>query len=136
MNAASILPWAGLVTGGGALILGLANIAKEWLTGDEGRRAEAGAKRAEGAAKTAETSARKHETWFADFEKAYEMLEKRFEACDQKCERFANALYGLMDDLEEDVMPMLMLPHVDHVETGKAVRACMNKARTRTREAS
>jgi DNA repair exonuclease SbcCD ATPase subunit len=99
-----------------------------------GQRAEAAAKRAEGAKTEVEAAVSKHATWRADFEKNYEILEKRCDQCDEKLDRFEDALYGMFDELEEQVAPMLLLPNTNPMETLAAMRACVRRARNTIRE--
>lgn len=82
----------------------------------------------------AEALARENETRWADFERSKQLIEDRCEECTRKLDRIEDAFYGLLDDLEEQICPMLMLPQADSVETSRAVRACMRKARDRVRD--
>lgn len=77
-----------------------------------------------------------HRIWYQESHQHYETAKKetneaRKECADCKAELRAvrTAIYGLLEDLEDQIVPMLQLPYVDHVETGKAVRASIRKVR-------
>lgn len=109
MTPAAVAAWAGFVSGGVALFLGLVKAFQEWKTGEPGRSAEAFAKRAEGSAKSIEATAVEHRIWMEGTESLVAALERECRNCSAEVERFENSVYGLFDDLEEQIAPMLML---------------------------
>lgn len=132
MTGASIAAWAGLFSGAVALILGLIKAFQEWKTGEPGRSAEAFAKRAEGSAKSIEATAVEHRIWMEGTESLVAALERECKNCSAEVERFENSVYGLFDDLEEQIAPMLMLlPGGDAILN--ALRVAMRNARNRLR---
>jgi hypothetical protein len=80
-----------------------------------------------------EAEARYQEAWREDYDHAYRQVKSQCDECLRKMDRIADAFYGLLDDLEEQIMPMLMLPH-DPGDTSRAVRAMMRKARDAARD--
>jgi len=76
----------------------------------------------------------KHDRWFRDADKAYERVTQDCERCNQRLDRMSDAFYGLLDDLEDQIMPVLVLPSADHTEVSGAVRAAIRKARNGVRD--
>lgn len=133
MNAASLAAWGGVITGGSALIIAIVNIIKEWLTGDEGRRAEAFAKRSEGAAKSIEATAVEHRVWMEGSQNAIERLEAQCRRCQDEVDRLEDGIYGLFNEIEDQIAPMLMLDGTDKKQINDALRAAVRTARNRIR---
>lgn len=133
MNAASVLPWAALLPGSVALALGMLNIWKDWRTGDDGRRAKAFADRSEGAAKSIEATSLAHQVWMKGSQGTIARLEKDFNLCREREDRLEDSIYGLFDDIDEQIAPMLMLPDTDKQQILDALRAVVRKARNRIR---
>lgn len=73
--------------------------------------------------------ARERETWRLDYDHAYNQVRSQCNDCIQELHRFRSSLYGLFDDLEEQIAPMLMLPGTDSKMTWEAMRSCIRKAR-------
>jgi hypothetical protein len=80
--------------------------------------------------------ARERETWRQDYDHAYEQIKEQCDDCTRKLNLTVVAFYGLLDDLEEQILPMLILPRAIPSETSKAVRVCMNNARRRVRDST
>lgn len=79
-----------------------------------------------------------HDQWMSDADKAYKRAEAKADRAEVKCEqcekklaRIVGAFYGLLEDLEDQIIPMLMMPLADHQETRMAVRAAIRQARER-----
>lgn len=132
MTPAAVAAWAGFVSGGVALFLGLVKAFQEWKTGEPGRNAEAFAKRAEGSAKSIEATAVEHRIWMKGTESLVAALERECRNCSAEVQRFENSIYGLFDDLEEQVAPMLMLMQGGD-EILNALRMYIRNARVRLR---
>lgn len=82
-----------------------------------------------------EAEARYQEAWRDDYDHAYRQVKSKCDECNRKLDRIVDAFYGLLDDLEEQIMPMLILPQADSSETSKAVRMMVRKARDAARDA-
>lgn len=86
---------------------------------------------------------REHDQWMDDAKQAYERAEKRAanaeqradrieekcEQCNEKLDRVLGVLYGLIEDVEEQIIPAMMLPHSDPRDTRNAMRAALRRAR-------
>lgn len=88
----------------------------------------------------AESFAKERETWRQDYDHAYSKIQKQCDDCEEQLaiaveeiSRRVDAFDGLIDDLEEQILPALMLPKSENVETARAVRAVMRTARARAR---
>lgn len=76
-----------------------------------------------------EAFARERETWRQDYDHAYNQVRTQCNDCMQELNKFRSSLYGLFDDLEEQIAPMMMLVGSDPKMTWEAMRACIRKAR-------
>lgn len=81
-----------------------------------------------------EGMARDHETWFKESEDLYERVKSKCDECTVRLDRVEAALEGILEDLDDQILPMLMLPDVNPMDTRNAMRAAMRKARERVRE--
>jgi hypothetical protein len=70
-----------------------------------------------------------HDAWLKAADKAYRRVSAECDSCSEKLDKISDAFYGLLDDLEDQIIPMLILPNSDHRELQIAVRASMRKAR-------
>jgi hypothetical protein len=112
-----------LSSGGGFTIL------QWWLNRRENRRMEAEERRQ----LHAEEKLAEHDAWLKAADKAYRRVSEECETCAKKLDRIGTAFYGLLDDLEEEIFPMLVLPNTDQRELQVAMRASMRKAREAAR---
>jgi hypothetical protein len=70
-----------------------------------------------------------HQQWMDDADDAYKRIKEDAERRERKLDRVLLALYTLLEDIEEQIIPMLQLPHVDHSETRIALRASVRRTR-------
>jgi hypothetical protein len=70
-----------------------------------------------------------HQQWMDDAKDAYTRLEKDSERCNRKLDRVLTGLYRLLEDIEEQVIPMLQLPNVDPAGTRAALRTSIRTMR-------
>lgn len=70
-----------------------------------------------------------HDQWMTDADRAYQRVQKECDQCTERLNYVLKAFYGLLEDLEDQILPMLLLPEVDHRETRIAVRAAVRRAR-------
>jgi hypothetical protein len=129
VTASEVQLWAGIVLGSGGFGFGLINLLKDVFVGGEGRRAENAAKRAEGANVAAQTAVSKHESWRADFERNYEILEERCDECTEELRKTRRVVNDLIDELEDQVLPMLMIPGTDPAAVRNVTRRALQRAR-------
>jgi hypothetical protein len=72
--------------------------------------------------------------WLKQSREAFTDMEKRYQDCNSKLDRFANAFYLVLEELEDQVVTMLMLPDVDNAQVREVVRAIVRRARVATRD--
>jgi predicted Holliday junction resolvase-like endonuclease len=77
----------------------------------------------------AEERAKHAEERAANAEKRAERTEEKCDQCNRKLDRVLGALYGLMEDVEEQIIPAMMLPDSDPRETRNAMRSAVQRAR-------
>lgn len=118
-----------VVSGGVALAFTLVSWAVKALFNRERDRAA-------GHKDDSEAFAQERETWRKDYDHAYGQMKTQCDLCVRELDKMRNSLYRLMDDLEEQILPALMLPGNDAAETSKAIRTCMSNARRHIREAA
>ena len=124
MNAADILPMVGALLGGGGLVVAVFNA----FLGREGLRAQA-------ANTMSQTEMGEHARWMEDADRAYQRVSAECNRCEIKLDKVLAALYWLLEDLEEQIVPMLMIPNTDHRETRVALRASVRRTRDAVIEA-
>jgi hypothetical protein len=73
---------------------------------------------------------RDRDTWFRESKEAYNRVKDECSACEKQLDRMRNGFYGLLEDLEDQIIPMLLLPDPDQDQIRIAVRACARRART------
>jgi hypothetical protein len=74
------------------------------------------------------------ETWFRESKYAYQRVEQECKKCNNKLERYSTAFYMVLEDLEDQVIPMLILPQSEPAELRGVVRAIIRSARIATRD--
>jgi hypothetical protein len=84
--------------------------------------------------KTSEDKLAEHDRWLKDADKAYRRVSNDCEKCNLRLDRMSEAFYGLLEDLEDQLMPMLMLPAGDPQEISGCLRVSIRKARNTVRD--
>jgi hypothetical protein len=112
-----------LSSGGGFTIL------QWWLNRRENRRLQEEERRQ----LHAEEKLAEHDAWLKAADKAYRRVSEECDTCSKKLDRISAAFYGLLDDLEDQIVPMLILPNTDQRELQVALRAYLRKARDAAR---
>lgn len=93
-----------------------------WLSRRENRRQE-----------HAEEKLAEHDAWLKAADKAYRRVSVECDQCNKKLDRISAAFYGLLDDLEDEIVPMFTLPGTDPGQTREAMRVSIRKAREAAR---
>lgn len=81
-----------------------------------------------------ERNDRERDTWFRESAKAYARVEQECKRCQTKLERYSEAFNIALEDLEDQVIPMLILPQADPEQLRGVVRAIVRKARVSVRD--
>lgn len=89
-----------------------------WLNRRESRRQQ-----------HAEDKLAEHDAWLRAADKAYRRVTLECDQCNKKLDKIGTAFYGLLDDLEDQVVPMLTLQNIDLQQTRDAMRVLIRKAR-------
>lgn len=74
------------------------------------------------------------DTWFRESKYAYARVEDECKKCNQRLERYTEAFYTVLDELDDQVAPMLMLPDADAEKLLVVVRAITRRARASVRQ--
>jgi hypothetical protein len=72
---------------------------------------------------------RDRDTWFRESKESYARVKEECLDCNNQLKRMRNGFYGLLEDLEDEIIPMLASPNLDHDQLRIVMRACTRRAR-------
>lgn len=79
--------------------------------------------------------ARERETWRQDYDHAYDQVKAQCDECVQELHNIRDAFHRMLDDLEDQIVPMLMIPGTDPQLIRDAMRAISRRSREMARHA-